>query len=168
MGSVTSIKTRRAPEDDRLSHTFTGAEDFAALRQAEAYLEARGFSFGQMQGSNPIAIMLGADINIGKWRNLSPEEQNDADGQITSENFRKGPVTISIRPDAPARVIEAFTADVEESGSNVVPLHGTEAADAHPVIDPPGLFIGNEPHVVRVTVGMDAVAQSAVEHGRRR
>lgn len=169
MGSVTNITTRRAPAiDSRYTRTFSAKEEWRASSDAERYLEARGFSHGPQQGGNSIGILLGDSI-IPKWTMLSAEDKTDLHGLMEAElgNFRFGPVTVWLRPDAPSSVVEAFNADVEEPG-NVVPLHGSEAADAHPVIDPPGVFIDDsEPRHVRITSGRDAAAQSAVEKGRR-
>jgi hypothetical protein len=131
MGSVTKLSDRRPSTDPSLSIEFDAAGDFEALGMAQAYLAARDFSFGPQQVGAPIGVMHNADP-IAKWRNLSAEEQNDLHGIITGD-FRRGPVTISIRRDAPSAVIEAFRSTIPEGGT-ADPV-GADLADAHPVID---------------------------------
>lgn len=88
---------------------FEGIGDYGALRAAEAWLKARGFSVGQEQSGHPIGVMLG-EVAIGKWRGLSSEDIADLHGRLTTPtlSYRSGPVTLTMRPDAPGAVFDAF------------------------------------------------------------
>ena len=77
-----------------LTITFHDTADFAAARAAESWLRERGYSWGAMQCGAPCAIYKGRHI-IGKWRNLSPKDRANADGQMTGD-MRYGPVTITL------------------------------------------------------------------------
>jgi hypothetical protein len=96
----------------KYQRTFVGgAEDSSPLLECEAWLKARGFSIGRLQGPSPRGVMLG-DYDIQKWRNLSAEDRADLHGQVIRlTTLRNSPVVVLIRPDAPAAVIEAFLAD---------------------------------------------------------
>lgn len=95
--------------------TFSDAGDFAALYAAQAWLKARGFSYGEMQGNSPIAILHGNGISIAKWKNLSAEELNDVHGKIMPStlvaSMRGGPVTIYLRSTVHSYVAAAFRSD---------------------------------------------------------
>ncbi len=101
-----------SPERGDYSVTFRDEGDFRALYAAQAWLEARGFSFGSPQRGAPIAIMHGR-VKIAKWRNLDSEERADLHGMIKSPTFsyREGPVSIVINRYAPGFVLEAFRSD---------------------------------------------------------
>lgn len=92
-----------------LEKVFDQAGEFAAFKAAQAWLKARGFSVGSLMRGAPIGIMLG-DVKIAKWRNLDAEDRADLHGIMTTPtySYREGPVTVRIRRDAPAAVIEAF------------------------------------------------------------
>ena len=75
--------------------TFHDTGDFAAVRAAESWLSERGYSWGAMQQGAPSAIYKGRHL-IGKWRNLSPGDRANADGQMTGD-MRNGPVTITLK-----------------------------------------------------------------------
>lgn len=92
---------------------FSDAGEYAALNAAVAWLKARGFSVGQEQSGHPIGIMLG-EVTIGKWRSLSAEDITDLHGRLTTPtlSYRAGPVTLTMRPDAPRAVVEAFLSEV--------------------------------------------------------
>ena len=95
---------------------FTGAGDHEAMHAAEAWCKARGFSVGTLQADAPRGILLG-DVTIAKWRNLDPEDRTDLHGvmEAPGRTWRTGPVTITIRRDAPAAVIEAFRSEPEQT-----------------------------------------------------
>lgn len=80
-------------------------DDFGAQRAAEAWLRARGFSYGPSQCDGPQAIWYG-DCYISKWRNLSAKEKRDANA--TMDGARAGVVRITLRANAPAEAIAAF------------------------------------------------------------
>ena len=98
-----------------------------ALRAAETWLKARGFSIGTMQSDAPRGVMLG-DVRIAKWRNLDAEERADLHGHISApgRTWRSGPVFIRIRPDAPRAAIEAFNLSEED----LVDIAAQEAVEA--------------------------------------
>lgn len=64
-------------------HRFpnTGA-DWSGLYAATIWLDTKGYSTGQMQRDDPIAILRG-DFDIQKWRNLDTAERDALDGTIT-------------------------------------------------------------------------------------
>lgn len=93
-------------DDAPLTKVFDRQGDFAALKDAEDWLRPRGFSFGALQGAAPIAVMFG-DIHVPKWRHLG-DDVEWLHGRLDSKNWRAGPVTLTIRKDAPADVIHAF------------------------------------------------------------
>ena len=72
---------------------FTDTGDFIALAKAKAWLKNHDYSCGSMCNRMPIGILKG-DWTIAKWRNLTTIERNQLDGQITSQDFRNGPVVI--------------------------------------------------------------------------
>lgn len=86
--------------------TFTNPGTFEAMRAAEAWLDARGFSIGPSQVDGPRAIWHG-DCAISKWRNLSAKEKRDAHAIMEGE-LREGPVRIVMRAGAPAEARTAF------------------------------------------------------------
>lgn len=109
----TAPRTEAPPVRGDFNVTFAGTDEtFSALRQAEAWLTARGFSYGEMQRNAPIGVILGF-CTIAKWFSLDNEEKGEMHGQIVCKagSFRSGPVTVYIRRDAPHDVIEAFLSD---------------------------------------------------------
>lgn len=93
---------------------FAAAGEHEAMHAAEAWCRARGFSVGVLQADAPRGILLG-DVTIAKWRNLDAEDRTDLHGvmEASGRTWRTGPVTITIRRDAPSAVIEAFRSDPE-------------------------------------------------------
>lgn len=75
--------------------TFNDAGDFQAINAAREWLKANGFSYGPMCMDMPIGILKGKWL-IAKWRNLTIKERKQLHGQITSKDFREGPVVIQI------------------------------------------------------------------------
>lgn len=96
------------------SRTFTDLGEFEACRKAETWLKDRGFSVGRMQGPDPRGILLG-DFDIQKWRNLHRIEQEALHATMTG-SMRNGPVMVALCPNAPLRVVAAFTRDLETIG----------------------------------------------------
>lgn len=94
------------PAPAPLTKIFDAKGDHAALKEAEAFLKARGFLFGEIDGAKPIAVMLGGFVP--KWRYIEPEGLEWLHGRLDSINWRAGPVTLRIRKDAPSDVLEAF------------------------------------------------------------
>ena len=78
---------------------FNQVGDFEAYHAACTWCKDNGYSYGSMQRDAPMGILKG-DWCIAKWRNLTPKERSQLDGQITSNDFRAGPVTIKLK-DAP-------------------------------------------------------------------
>lgn len=83
--------------------------DFNAYQAAVSWCRARRFSVGPMQGNDPIAILYGVNICIGKWRTISQAFRECADGTIEAENMRLGPVTVTIRARASAAALAAIS-----------------------------------------------------------
>ena len=75
--------------------TFSEPGDFVAYNTAVKWLDDRGYSVGSMQRDDPIGIVLGP-CDIGKWRNLSPDDKASLDGKITGSK-RSGPVTVFLK-----------------------------------------------------------------------
>ena len=134
MGNVVTLRR----SNSRFTMTFPATErDFGALDAARNYLKARGFSCGSLQGREPVGVLLG-DVVIGKWRNLDAEDRADLHGMLTSPDFRSGAVTVSIRPDAPQTVIDAFlSSTVPESGADLI---GADLADQAEIMGHVGVF----------------------------
>ena len=78
-----------------MKKTFDQTGTFEAIGEAKKYLTDNGYSYGSMQGSDPVSILKG-DYYIEKWRNLSPGEKRGLDGTITGTDKRNGPVTVEI------------------------------------------------------------------------
>lgn len=74
---------------------FTATGDFKANKEAEEWCEEHGLSVGHMQGSAPRGILLGK-VTIQKWRNLSEEDKDTLDGEMTG-NMREGPVVVTLK-----------------------------------------------------------------------
>jgi hypothetical protein len=91
-----------------ITRTFTGSRDFEAFNAAVAWLKSRRFSVGPMQHNDPVAILYGENICIGKWRTISKEFQEAADGTIEAADMRTGPVTVTIRARASDVARRAF------------------------------------------------------------
>lgn len=89
------------------SKTFSQTGDFEAVRAAEAFLAAAGFSVGIMQAHSPRGILFG-DYDISKWRNMSRHEKEELDGEMIGG--RDGPVKVSIYPYASRDARRAFAA----------------------------------------------------------
>ena len=77
------------------SHIFTGSARFQALAEAEAWLDANGYSSGPPCAENKIAVVRGRGVPIGKWRTLSRSEIAEIDG-ILAGNVRTGPLTLTL------------------------------------------------------------------------
>lgn len=73
---------------------FTQTETFEAYREACAWLDKNGYSYGSMCNPLPTGILKG-DFIIAKYRNLTKNEISELDGTITG-NYRNGPVTIKL------------------------------------------------------------------------
>lgn len=67
---------------------------FQSFYAAELWAKENGYSYGSMDGRNPIA-MRKDESYISKWHNLSKEEQDTCDAAMIGE-FREGEVTILI------------------------------------------------------------------------
>ncbi len=74
---------------------FFQSADFQAVSAAEKWCNEHGISFGFMQGNAPRGLKCG-DCTIEKWRNLSTNDIENLDGQMTG-NFRNGPVVIELK-----------------------------------------------------------------------
>lgn len=86
--------------------TFAAKGDFNALDDARAALIAAGFSVGVWSAGEPCGFLVG-EFDIGKWRNLSAAERRFLHGTLTGDG-RRGPLTASLRDDAPAAARIAF------------------------------------------------------------
>ena len=78
-----------------MKKTFNQTGTFEAIRTAEKWLADNGYSYGSMQGRDPIGILKG-DIYIPKWRNIPAYGRKKLDGTITGTDKRNGPVTVEI------------------------------------------------------------------------
>ena len=56
-------------------------EAFTAVSAARHWLEKHGFSIGSMCGAEPMGLLKGNHA-IAKWRNLTPKERSQLDGQL--------------------------------------------------------------------------------------
>lgn len=102
-------RSESSPERGKFSVVFRDLGDWAALNACREFLAARDFSAGETQVGAPIAVMHG-EVKIGKYRTLSPEDLEFIHGRIDGD-LRAGPVTVTIRGDAPVAAIEAFRSD---------------------------------------------------------
>lgn len=76
------------------SKTFSEHGTFQAFYAAQRWLEKNGYSFGSNCRGSPVGILKG-DFIIAKWRNLTPREIDQLDGQMTGD-MRNGPVTVRL------------------------------------------------------------------------
>lgn len=89
------------------SRLFSAEGDFAATRQAEAFLQRAGFSVGHSERGSPRGILFG-DFDIQKWRNLRASDRAALHGQMTGDG-RHGPIRIRFvdrLPDDAVRALE--------------------------------------------------------------
>ena len=70
--------------------------DFAALHAARAWIRDQGYSYGSLCRDMPIGLLKG-EWTIAKWKNLTDKERNQLDGQMTSSDFRNGPVNVFLK-----------------------------------------------------------------------
>jgi hypothetical protein len=68
----------------------------AAINAAREFCAGKGYSIGSLCGHDPVALILGKDILVAKWKNMTGREKAYVDGLITSPDFREGPVTVKI------------------------------------------------------------------------
>ena len=85
---------------------FDQTGDFAAVNAARIWLQEHGYSYGSMCMDMPIGILKGSWA-IAKWRNLTPKERKQLDGQLISKDFRDGPVVIQLKDPATDSEIKA-------------------------------------------------------------
>ena len=78
-----------------MKKTFNQTGTFEAYTAAEQWLIDNGYTYGSMQGRDPIGILKG-DIYISKWRNIPAHGRKNLDGIITGVDKRNGPVTVEI------------------------------------------------------------------------
>ncbi len=88
--------------------TFDKVGTFSALYAAQAWLRENGYSFGSLCVGMPIGILKGT-WSIAKWRNLTGKEREQLDGQLTSDDFREGPVVLRLKESATDEEIKAGT-----------------------------------------------------------
>jgi hypothetical protein len=83
---------------------FNQTGDFEAYRAAERWAYNNGYSVGSMCSPQPTALIKGKDINVAKWKNLTPSERKAVDGIIESVDhfrLREGPVKITLYKKKP-------------------------------------------------------------------
>lgn len=79
----------------QITKIFTGDTAFAAYYAAAEWCEENGISHGSMCCDEPIGLLYG-EHHIQKWRNIRTKDRETFDGLMTSEDFRNGPVQITI------------------------------------------------------------------------
>lgn len=76
--------------------TFYGEDSaFQGLACAKRFLQSLYYDYGSMESDNPIGISRHCIVQ-GKWSNMTSEERDMLDGIIESEDFRYGPVHVSL------------------------------------------------------------------------
>ena len=74
------------------------ASPFDALHQARNFLKDQNYTFGSLDGDNPVAIISNNNPNKNdfpqKWHNFYPEGKKAVNGVMTSEDFRFGAVCV--------------------------------------------------------------------------
>jgi hypothetical protein len=102
------------------------------MRAAEAWCKARGFSVGAMQADAPRGVMHGV-MRIAKWRNLDGQDREDLHGvmEAPGRTWRTGPITITIRRDAPSAVREAFQSEPGDLDSTDIDTMSNYAEQKH-------------------------------------
>lgn len=120
-----------------VTKVFDDAGEHAALTAAAEWLKARGFSVGPTVSRSPIGVMLG-ECNIAAWSKLSSEDIADLHGRLTTPtlSYRSGPVTLTIRPDAPGAVFDALRSEEQTAAPN---LASGAAAPVHFMFGPNGM-----------------------------
>lgn len=91
--------------------TFSGAGDFTAMRAAEEWMRANGFSVGSACRGYPRGVLFG-DYKIAKWRNLNRDEVAALHGVMRGNHkgeMRLGPIVVELFEGvAPADAIAKF------------------------------------------------------------
>lgn len=105
---------------------LTDAGDFAAVRRAEHFLQAHGFSVGVTQRRSSRGIMFG-DYIIQKWRNLNVSERAALHGILDGD--RSSDAQIEIWDPAPLEAVRALAGALEGQPNTVLtkrpPLEST-------------------------------------------
>ena len=91
----------------RTVRRFECAGEWAAWSEAVEWLESRGFSVGRMQRGSPIGCLFGY-YDIQKWRNLNEAERVALHVLVTADDWRNGPVTLTLGPTASREAVAAF------------------------------------------------------------
>lgn len=94
---------------------FEDRGDYAAFNACKAWLEARGFSVGPLQGNSPVKAMLGDAEEVKAWKFQSAEDLNDLHVKIMPKglaaSMRGGPVIAQLRSTVHSGVAAAFRSD---------------------------------------------------------
>lgn len=101
--------------DDAGTGRSTWRDIFANQYDAVAFLHARGFSVGRMQGPERRGILFG-EYDIQKWRNLSAKDQAVLHGVVTiTSAARTAAVTIfASAPDEAHAAIRSHRARLSD------------------------------------------------------
>ena len=105
MGATATATAKLSP----LTRTFDDPGTFEAFNAATRFLEARGFSVGSVQAGSPTGVVFGRRL-VAKWKNIPLNQHALLHGAIQGDT-RNGPVTVTIKPTAPADAIAAFLAE---------------------------------------------------------
>lgn len=115
----------------RYAKRFEG-ENGEALAACRKWLADRMFASGpEGNRGDFIGVMYGVET-VGKLRDLDSEERADLHGHIFphSGDFRRGAVTVMLRPDAPESVLSAFRAEIPDPVDTMSPPALGEGAPA--------------------------------------
>lgn len=75
---------------------FNQQGTFQALYAAKAWCKNNGISVGQSSAMCPSGLLFGDYGWIAKWKNLTPAERSELDGEMDGD-FREGPVIITLK-----------------------------------------------------------------------
>jgi len=74
-------------------YAFDGNGDFESLKVASSFAKKRGYSCGELDSKNPIALAA-EGWTVGKWHNISVKSYPRLKGIMVSDDFRSGPVVV--------------------------------------------------------------------------
>lgn len=106
---------------------FDQQGDFSAFHAAQAWCKKNGYSYGSLARDMNIGLLRG-DWIIAKWYNLTPLEIEQLHGYMSSNDYRGGPVKITIRTDKKevqsktniSEYIASFDIEVDGGGSRLL------------------------------------------------
>jgi hypothetical protein len=73
---------------------FSEKGTFQSLYAAQKWAKENGYSYGSLDGHNPVALISGEYNLPEKWHNINYKGKHIVDGIMLSKNWREGVVEI--------------------------------------------------------------------------